>query len=558
MLRNLEISNFVFVENLSLEFESGFNIFSGETGSGKSIIIDALAILLGKRATLLKIREGHDQAVISALFEITTKSEKFKINHWFKKHSFDENFSELLLRRVLDKAGKSRTWVNGQLCALSQMKELGDLLVEINGQHSHQKLMSQSYQRDTLDEFAQQNDDLDNLKVLWTQWQQSNNNLNSLKQAQEELNEKKDSLHWKIQELENLNLQVDEWDKLSLDQKKISQISELLGVFSTARTTLDSDTGIIRKLELITSELRNACEIDHSMKEVCELLEKGTIEIQEALIALRGCEKEAEVDEERAANVNQRFNDVMNTSYKVREQPDQLYAFYERIKDEFTQLEKDTNVTELETEVSKLKVEYFALAKKVSEKRTSEAKRFSSLVTQWLRNLSMENFIFNIAVVDRTMPGPHGVDEIFFSISQYRGANKQKINQSASGGELSRIMLAITMSLSNVSRTPTIIFDEIDAGIGGNTADSVGTVLKQLGKDQQIFCVTHLPQIAARGNNHFSIRKMSQNGSIPITEIRYLNANDRIDEIARMLGNEFSKETSIQHAESLLATHTKE
>ena len=331
MLRNLEISNFVFVENLSLEFESGFNIFSGETGSGKSIIIDALAILLGKRATLLKIREGHDQAVISALFEITTKSEKFKINHWFKKHSFDENFSELLLRRVLDKAGKSRTWVNGQLCALSQMKELGDLLVEINGQHSHQKLMSQSYQRDTLDEFAQQNDDLDNLKVLWTQWQQSNNNLNSLKQAQEELNEKKDSLHWKIQELENLNLQVDEWDKLSLDQKKISQISELLGVFSTARTTLDSDTGIIRKLELITSELRNACEIDHSMKEVCELLEKGTIEIQEALIALRGCEKEAEVDEERAANVNQRFNDVMNTSHKVREQPDQLYAFYERI-----------------------------------------------------------------------------------------------------------------------------------------------------------------------------------------------------------------------------------
>ena len=184
-----------------------------------------------------------------------------------------------------------------------------------------------------------------------------------------------------------------------------------------------------------------------------------------------------------------------------------------------------------------------------------KAKEFSSLVTQWLKKLSMGNFIFEVTVTETATPGPFGTDEIFFSISQYRGASKQKINQSASGGELSRIMLAITMALSKIARTPTIIFDEIDAGIGGNAADSVGEVLKQLGMEQQIFCITHLPQIAARGENHFSIRKISENGKIPVTEIKYLNSQDRIDEIARMLGNEFSTETSVQHATSLLLTH---
>jgi len=285
------------------------------------------------------------------------------------------------------------------------------------------------------------------------------------------------------------------------------------------------------------------------------LLEKGTIEVQEAFIALRKCEKEAEIDEERAADIERRFNDVMNVSHKVRERPDKLFALYEELKKEFSQLEKDTDVKILEMSVNKLKTEYFSHAKHLSKRRVEKAKEFSSLVTQWLKKLSMGNFIFEATVAETATPGPFGTDEIFFSISQYRGASKQKINQSASGGELSRIMLAITMALSKLARTPTIIFDEIDAGIGGNAADSVGEVLKQLGMEQQIFCITHLPQIAARGENHFSIRKISENGKIPVTEIKYLNSQDRVDEIARMLGNEFSTETSVQHATSLLLTH---
>ena len=555
MLRNLEISNFVFVENLSLEFSSGFNIFSGETGSGKSIIVDALAILLGKRATLMKIREGCDQAVISAFFEMPTKSEEIRVKQWFKKYSFDENFSEILLRRVLDKAGKSRSWVNGQLCALNQIKELGDLLVEINGQHAHQKLMSQSFQRETLDEFAELKRDIENLRDLWFEWQKSNDELIAMKSVQKELNEKKANLSWKVQELENLGLESGEWEMLSIDHKKLGQMSDLLSTFSTARIALDSENGVIRTLESTACELRQISELDPALNEVCALLEKGTIEVQEAFIALRKCEKEAEIDEERAADIERRFNDVMNVSHKVRERPDKLFALYEELKKEFSQLEKDTDVKILEMSVNKLKTEYFSHAKHLSKRRAEKAKEFSSLVTQWLKKLSMGNFIFEVTVAETATPGPFGTDEIFFSISQYRGASKQKINQSASGGELSRIMLAITMALSKLARTPTIIFDEIDAGIGGNAADSVGEVLKQLGMEQQIFCITHLPQIAARGENHFSIRKISENGKIPVTEIKYLNSQDRVDEIARMLGNEFSKETSVQHATSLLLTH---
>ena len=557
MLRNLEISNFVFVENLSLEFASGFNIFSGETGSGKSIIIDALAILLGKRATLMKIREGCDQAVISAFFEIPTKSEEILVKQWFKKHSFDENFSEILLRRVLDKAGKSRSWVNGQLCALNQIKELGDLLVEINGQHAYQKLMSQSFQRDTLDEFAKLRTDIKNLRALWFEWQRSNDELISMKRTQKEINEKKASLSWKVQELENLGLEYGEWEMLSTDHKKLGQMSDLLSTFSSARIALDSENGVIRTLESTAAELREISEFDPTLNEVCDLLEKGTIEVQEAFIALRKCEKEAEIDEERATDIEKRFSDVMNVSHKVRERPHKLFALHEELKKEFSQLEKEADIKGLEISVDKLKTEYFSHAKHLSERRAEKAKEFSSLVTQWLKKLSMGNFVFDAMVTGTADPGPFGTDEIFFSISQFRGSNKQKINQSASGGELSRIMLAITMALSKIARTPTIIFDEIDAGIGGNAADSVGEVLKQLGTEQQIFCITHLPQIAARGENHFSIRKISENGKIPVTEIRYLNPHDRVDEIARMLGNEFSTETSVQHATSLLLIHGK-
>ncbi|MDA9689000.1 DNA repair protein RecN [Betaproteobacteria bacterium] len=555
MLRNLEISNFVFVKNLCLEFASGFNIFSGETGSGKSIIVDALAILLGKRATLMKIREGCDQAVISAFFEIPTKSEELRVKQWFKKHSFDEKFSEILLRRVLDKGGKSRCWVNGQLCALNQIKELGDLLVEINGQHAHQKLMSQSFQRDTLDEFGELKSDVENLRALWFAWQKSNDELIAVKHTEKQLNEKKESLSWKVQELENLNLESGEWEKLSIDHKKLGQMSDLISTFSTATRALNSENGVVRTLESTSAELRQISEFDPALNEVCDLLEKGTIEVQEACIALRKCEKKAEIDEERATDIERRFNDIMNVSHKVRERPDKLFGLYDELKKEFSQLEKETDIKRLESTVDKLKTDYFSHAKNLSERRIEKAKELSSLVTQWLKKLSMGNFVFDTTVTETAAAAPHGTDEIFFSISQYRGSGKQKINQSASGGELSRIMLAITMALSKIARTPTIIFDEIDAGIGGNAADSVGEVLKQLGMEQQIFCITHLPQIAARGENHFSIRKSSENGKIPVTEIRYLNSQDRVDEIARMLGNEFSAETSVQHATSLLRTH---
>ena len=556
MLKRLEISNFVLVQNLCLEFSPGFNIFSGETGAGKSIIIDALAILLGKRAAFIKIREGEQQAVISAFFETTEHlQKKEQVNLWFEKHFFVQNPKELFIRRVLDRSGKSRVWINGQSCALNQIRELGELLLEINGQHSHQKLNSASYQKDLLDEYASLNHDRKKLRSSWELWQSSQEKLDILLEEQSAIKEKREVLAWKISELEKLNLSEGEWEIISSKHAKISKLSETLTIITSCCDALDGDDGMVSRLEKISSEIEGLIEDDEALQEISTTFEKGIIELQEACSGLKRYKAAWEIDESQIQEIERRFDEILVTSQKIKQNPELLQETLFNLKEELIELDNDMDISELERKVNDYKSQYFNLANDISRKRTAVSVEFSSIVTNWFKKLSMQNFIFSVSVRPEVTPNSTGIDAVSFEISQFEGKNKQKITQTASGGELSRIMLAITMAISDVSRTPTMIFDEIDAGIGGNTGDSVGEVLKLLGEEQQVFCITHLPQIAARGSNQFQIQKKIIENRPPITEIKELAYEERIKEIARMLGDEFAKDTSIEHAKSLLSTH---
>lgn len=556
MLKRLEISNFVLVQNLSLEFSPGFNIFSGETGAGKSIIIDALAILLGKRAAFIKIREGEQQAVISAFFDTTEHlPKKEQVNLWFEKHFFVQNQQELFIRRVLDRSGKSRVWINGQSCALSQIRELGELLLEINGQHSHQKLNSTSYQKDLLDEYASLSHDRKKLRSSWELWQSSQEKLDILLEEQSAIKQKREVLAWQISELEKLNLLEGEWEIISSKHAKISKLSETLTIITSCSDALDRDDGMVSRLEKISSDIEGLIEDDEALREISTTFEKGIIELQEACSGLKRYRTAWEIDESQIQEIERRFDEILVTSQKVKQNPELLHETLINLKEELIELDNDMDISELEKKVNVYKSQYFNLANEISRKRRTVSVEFSSIVTNWFKKLSMQNFIFSVSVRPEVTPNSTGIDAVSFEISQFEGKNKQKITQTASGGELSRIMLAITMAISNISRTPTMIFDEIDAGIGGNTGDSVGEVLKMLGEEQQVFCITHLPQIAARGSNQFQIQKKIVANRPPITEIKELVYEERIKEIARMLGDEFAKDTSIEHAKSLLSTH---
>jgi DNA repair protein RecN (Recombination protein N) len=511
---------------------------------------------LGKRAAFIKIREGEQQAVISAFFDTTEHlPKKEQVNLWFEKHFFVQNPQELFIRRVLDRSGKSRVWINGQSCALNQIRELGELLLEINGQHSHQKLNSASYQKDLLDEYASLNHDRKKLRSFWELWQSSKEKLDILLEEQSTIKQKREVLAWKISELEKLNLLEGEWEIISSKHAKISKLSETLTIITSCSDALDRDNGLVSRLEKISSDIEGLIEDDEALREISTTFEKGIIELQEACSGLKRYRTAWEIDESQIQEIERRFDEILATSQKVKQNPELLQETLLNLKEELIELDNDMDISELEKKVNVYKSQYFSLANEISRKRKTVSVEFSSIVTNWFKKLSMQNFIFSVSVRPEVTPNSTGIDAVSFEISQFEGKNKQKITQTASGGELSRIMLAITMAISDVSRTPTMIFDEIDAGIGGNTGDSVGEVLKLLGEEQQVFCITHLPQIAARGSNQFQIQKKIIENRPPITEIKELAYEERIKEIARMLGDEFAKDTSIEHAKSLLSTH---
>ncbi len=552
MLQSLIIKNFVIVEHLELNFKDGFTVFTGETGAGKSMIIDALALLLGKRATTLKIRQGTERAEISAYFKITSPELKENLSVWCNELGFDFDSDEIFIRRVIERSGKSRAWINGHNSSVNQVREIGETLMEIHSQNAHQKLLTPDYQRKILDDFSNIKTEVELLKNHWINWNETKEKRCLVEKKSELLNEKITQLNWKISILEKLNLQKNEWQDLSTKEKKFSSIAEILEIAEEALNSIqNNENSIISKIEKLQNKVTSLIDKDQFFEKISKSLELSLIELKDITDDLGRYVNQNDLDPYSFEQISERVSEIFNASQKIGCKPENLDEVLKDSRNELSKIKASNDLDILKDKEKEYKKNYDELAKFVSEKRVFYAKNFQVLVSEWFKKLSMENIVFYIDISKKETISSSGTDEINFLIKHIASEKALKINRVASGGELSRISLAISVVMANSSKTPSLIFDEVDSGIGGNTAHTVGKLLKLLGEDQQIICVTHLPQVAACGHSHFSILKV-ENNDLPSSKVTEVKDAERVAEIARMLGTEVQLHASLNHAKALL------
>lgn len=552
MLQSLIIKNFIIVDHIELNFENGFTVFTGETGAGKSMIVDALALLLGKRATTMKIRQGSERAEITAFFKICSLELKDHLIDWCQQFGFDFDSDEVFIRRVIEKSGKSRAWINGHSSSVNQIKEIGEWLMEIHSQNAHQKLLIPDYQRKILDDFAGIKLEVEQLKNYWEIWNQCRERLLEANKKSKLIKEKQAQLNWKISIVEKLNLQKNEWEKVSIKEKKLSSMAEILEITEEGLNLIQqNEDSMISKIEKLQKKIINLTTKDEFFEQISKSLEQSIIELKDNAESLSRYITQNDLDPYAFKQAGERLSEIFDVTQKIGCKPDELEKILEQSKQELYEIESENNLEALNLSEQKYSNKYLKLANLISEKRIKSAKNFQSLVSNWLKKLAMESTELYIDVSKKQSISPSGLDEVNFLIKHLGGQKGLKINKVASGGELSRISLAISVVMAKASKTPSLIFDEVDAGIGGNTAHTVGKLLKLLGKEQQVLCVTHLPQVAANGHNHLTITKDESN-DLPVSNVKKITADDRIKEIARMLGSEEQLEASISHARALL------
>jgi DNA repair protein RecN (Recombination protein N) len=551
MLQNLSIQQFVIVDRLELDFHTGFTVLTGETGAGKSILIDAIDLLLGGRGEANMVRDGAPKAELSATFELAKDHPLFS---WLADAGFDHDDATLLLRRTIDAAGKSRAWINGQAATLGQLRELGEQLIDIHGQHAHQALLKPNAQRELLDAHAGLRHDTHDCEAAWRECQVLQAKITSAQERSEQIAQIRDHLLWKIGEIEPLSLAPDTWETLSEEQKRLSHAAELLQTAQSALTALEEDDqALIQQIDRLAVRLHQLVDKDPRIGAGAEALQSGVIQLQEAADALRRYLDKTDLDPERLAEVDARVEAIFTTARKLKSRPEQLVEVLQNAKQALEQTEAASDLAQLSAALQKAEKAYQTIAKMLSAKRQTACAALTKAVNDWFGQLAMGGLIFEAACQPRSQPGPHGLEDIVFLLRNHAQAAPYPIQKVASGGELARISLAISVVTTAASDIPTLIFDEVDSGIGGNVAHTVGQLLRQLGDGRQVLCVTHLPQVAARGHQQLQVSKKSDATGRPISQLRQLSDSERVDEIARMLGDEGAKETSREHARSLLA-----
>jgi len=517
MLASLSVHQFVIVEQLDLDLASGFTVMTGETGAGKSILIDALDLLLGGRADSTVIRDGAQKAELAARFEIQNTPHA---RAWCEQAGIEPDDQQVLVRRVVDRTGKSRAWINGQPATLTQLKELGETLVDIHGQHAHQALLRPNAQRQ-----------LERLSLL------------------------RDQLNWKIEEISALRLLPSEWESLSEEQKRLSHAAELLQTTQTSLNTIDDDeNSLLVQAQRISQRLAQLVDKDPRLQPAIDAIASSAIQLEESADELRKYLDKTDLDPQRLAEVEARVEAIFTVSRKLKLKPEQLLEALTQAQEELAQANQAADIESLKKQAAALSADYQKLADHLSEKRINACQALSVAVNTWFEQLAMGAMRFEAVVEKRASPAAHGQDDIVFTLRNHANAQPYPINKVASGGELARISLAISVVTSSANNIPTLIFDEVDSGIGGNVAHTVGQLLRQLGSGRQVLCVTHLPQVAARGHQHLRVLKQSNpSDATPVSQLQGLTNEDRVDEIARMLGDESAQKTSREHARSLLA-----
>lgn len=547
MLRHLSIRDFVIVAALDLEFDSGFTVFSGETGAGKSILIDALALALGERADASVVRTGSGRADISAEF-----TPHDRVARWLDEHAFDAD-DTVMLRRVVDANGRSRAFINGTSATLAQLREVGEMLVDIHGQHAHQLLMRADAQRELFDTHAGLAADAAAVARGYRAWRDATHAIDAAQAHERERQLEREKLAWQLAELDKLAPQPGEWDEITVEHKQLTHSANLIdGVQGALGAISESDDAMLTQLGAIVSRLRSLAEYDPALNDALASLEPAEIQLQEASYSLSHYAQRLDLDPDRLAQVETRLDALHSTARKFRLPPETLHDEHEARRAQLAELDAAADLSALQAVADKAKQAYLADAQKLSKARAQAAKALGVAVTTGMQELSMAGGSFEVALVPLAEGGAHGLEQVEFRVAGHAGVPLRPLAKVASGGELARISLALAVIASAASPTPTLIFDEVDTGIGGGVAEVVGRLLHQLGQMRQVLCVTHLPQVAARGDHHFQVAKGEDGEGGTVSTVVPLDRASRIEEVARMLGGLEITATTRKHAKEML------
>lgn len=549
MLTTLSIRNFIIVESAELEFSRGFTVLTGETGAGKSVLIDALALALGERADAGVVRSGCERAEISAEFAI---EESGAIGRWLRDNDFTGDPGACLMRRAIDGQGRSRGFINGSACTLAQMREAGELLVDIHGQHAHQSLLKPASQRELLDGYGGLGDQVESVAAAYRDWRTAREARRAFDADAATLAGERDDLARRVRELAGLQLVAGEWLELNSEHARLAHAASLL---ETARFGIDllleTDGACLTQLSALSARLTSQLDYDATLNELLALIEPARIQLQEAVYFLRHYQRRLDLDPERLARAEQRVAALHSAARKFRVSPETLPEFAADLAQRLAALTENADGAALGAREAEAERVYADAARKLSQARGKAARELSGKVTVAMRELAMEGGRFDIALAPLAEPGAYGSERIEFLVATQPGVAPAALGKIASGGELSRISLAVQTVTSRLAHVPTLIFDEVDAGIGGRVAEIVGRMLRKLGRKHQAMCITHLPQVAAAADQQWQVVKTSgKNGAS--CRISLLDEGARAEEIARMLGGVKITDTTRRHAAEML------
>ena len=553
MLQTLSLRDFVIVDQLELEFSSGFTVLTGETGAGKSILLDALSLVLGERADSSQIREGCNRAEISALFRIDRQQIKH-FNQWLDEQGFptEDEGQSLLLKRTIEAGGRSRAFINGSVATLAQLREAGDKLVDIHGQHAHQLLLKGGAQRELLDRHANHLDLVIEISQLFKTLSESRRRLEQAENAGQDIERERERLEWQLEELTELSPQEGEWTAIQSEHARLANGAKIISGCQEAIDVLsDSDNSVESTLSRASSNMSALAEHDSALSDISQALESAQIQIDEAVHSLNRYLQKLDLDPARLSELEERMQALHGAARKYRTEVDELPKLLLDTTERLEALTASQNIGALREKVKQEELAYLKQAKQLSQKRNKAAVDLGKQVTAAMQDLSMAGGQLEIALLPLTEGGANGLEQIEFLVAGHAGSTPRSLAKVASGGELARISLAISVITSKASFTPTLIFDEVDAGIGGAVAETVGKLLRQLGESHQILCVTHLPQVAAQGNHHLKVSK-SQAGDKTLSQVMPLGRAERVEEVARMLGGATITDTTRRHARELL------
>ena len=549
MLRALGIRNFVIAAQVELEMERGFCVLTGETGAGKSILVDAIELLVGGRGDGSLVREGAERAELQAEFDLDRQA---PIAAWLVEQGLEGDPGSLILRRTIDRQGRSRCFVNGHAATLAQLREAGESLVDIHGQHAHQSLLRAAGQRDLLDAFAGAESLSADTAGAYREWQR----LQRLAEDADRLFAQREAERADLQaqraDLAQLAPRAGEWEELAAAQRRLAHGSSLLaGAQSALEALSEGEEACLPQFAAVAGRLRALAEHDDQLRAVAELLQSAEAQAGEAVRALRGYASRIDLDPDALREAETRIEALHAAGRKHRVRPEALAAHLEAVQARCAELDLAASPEALQREVAAARAQFAALARRLTDRRKSGAQTLSRAVTAQMQGLAMKGGRFAVALQALEAPAASGAEDVAFEVSAHPSLPLRPLAKVASGGELSRLSLAIQLVASKMSPVGTLVFDEVDAGIGGAVADTVGRALSRIGGDRQVLCVTHLPQVAAQGDQHWRVTRESQGKGLA-TRVQRLDRAARVEELSRMMGGQAITEATRKHAAELL------